>query len=1597
MNRSFYLQILVLAVFISWMGSINTYAQDHSTGPIPESYVKYNKTPDMQILGDNPLATLAYGYGNQLLQTLSMPLPAGQPFTNLGAFTFPSFASSMTKGGDGNYYLTTTYQTTPTVQTAKLYTVSTAGVVTLLGDITGTGTNSVNGISYNPNNSTYYLMGATTPTNSLLYSFDVNTRVATLIGTVGTGALMIDLCFDFSGNCYTYDLVTDNAYIVDETTGAATLLGPLGFSANFGQGMGYDFETGWIYLSAFRNLPSNDGQLRVMDPQTGYTNFLASYGVNQVAPFAPASTIAALPGPGRATNPTIVNGAINVPISTPSVGWTNAGGATSVEVFFGTNPQSLPSIYSGAVVSSRPVTLNYSTTYYWYVNETSGAGTTKGTLWSFTTAAAPCLALPLPVLENFELGVFPPLCWQNTGTTTIWMGSNAASGYGIGTYSAKADFYNVGSGTGDLLTLEYNSTGAGNPTLTFDWAYATYIDDPDEMDIYYSTNAGTTWTLLLAMPGGLNGILNPFQLATTSAYVPLANQWSTKSLTLPAGTNKVRFAGVTAFGNNLYLDNVKIYDRFLDGFEPPTYTVPGQVACQNPTVWTTWTASPCGADDATISTAFAFTGTQSALIDYVTGRDVDLIKPLGNKTTGKWYIGFFAYIPAGKTGYFNTLAAAPLPDPPGPDWGMEVYFNAAGAGQLTNVPGGPINFTWYEGQWHQVLVVVDFEQTPTLAEFWVGKVGQMSQLYTWDWTQGATVTDQLGANDFFGAVLNSDQMYIDDYYFSNVPPPIQRLANDVGTVSIDMNYQYGPGTITPLATVKNYGTATNTFNVQMTISGGYSSTKTVPPLADGATYQVTFDSWTVSTIGPYTIDVTTQLATDDNPDNNSQTKGVHIWDDSGEWTTGAVYPITAYNGAGVSYSDGTTDWLFVMGGNTPSTLGTECYKYNLTTNTWTQIASLPAKRIIAAGAAVGNFIYLMGGSDGTLYTNTTYKYDIVGDSWSTVAPLPSTVGWGRATAYNNYIYLAGGISAATGGSYLNTVYLYDATLNVWTTATPMPLAVFGGGFGITGNGNTLVYAAGAYETGISNTVMVGTIVSPATINWTVMDNTYPGIGKEVTDQYGASLVAEMFSQEIGLANNHSPDAAVYPAGAIYRTHAHSWGSDAIIMGGGTPTSNYPQAGPSPCYIYKPATDTWIAQENVPVTIGAHQSGTFSNGSTWKYVIASGFGTTVAVSNTQIYTQSLQALTFQLSVAIATGWNMVSIPGLHPVDQNVGTWWAFKDPAANVFRYSGGYQAVTAAIPGIGYWMKHSGARTYNTGDEWPAGGINIVPHTPLNGAAGWNLIGGYEIVATAALVTTNPPGQQSGPIFKYSGGYSVATQLVPGYGYWIKLSSAAQIIIPETLAKDAQPVEWFPENWGKIVLTDATGINYTLYAVKGETDLSQYELPPAPMAGMFDIRYSSGRIAEDLNSAIKTIEMSGVTYPLTVRVEGMDIRLMDETGKNVNVNLKSGEDVVISDATIQKLMVSGELIPAEYALEQNYPNPFNPSTVIEFSLPENVGNVKLSIYNALGEKVAELVNTALTAGKYQYQWNAQNVATGMYIYELRTDKFVSVRKMMLMK
>jgi hypothetical protein len=89
-------------------------------------------------------------------------------------------------------------------------------------------------------------------------------------------------------------------------------------------------------------------------------------------------------------------------------------------------------------------------------------------------------------------------------------------------------------------------------------------------------------------------------------------------------------------------------------------------------------------------------------------------------------------------------------------------------------------------------------------------------------------------------------------------------------------------------------------------------------------------------------------------------------------------------------------------------------------------------------------------------------------------------------------------------------------------------------------------------------------------------------------------------------------------------------------------------------------------------------------------------------------------------------------------------------------------------------------------------------------------------------------------------------------------------------------------------------------------------------------------------------------------------------------------------------------IAKEYKLSQNYPNPFNPTTKISFSLPKN-SDVKLVVYDILGKEVTTLVNDHRTAGTHSVEFNASNLASGVYLYRIEAGDFRDVKKMMLIK
>jgi hypothetical protein len=89
-------------------------------------------------------------------------------------------------------------------------------------------------------------------------------------------------------------------------------------------------------------------------------------------------------------------------------------------------------------------------------------------------------------------------------------------------------------------------------------------------------------------------------------------------------------------------------------------------------------------------------------------------------------------------------------------------------------------------------------------------------------------------------------------------------------------------------------------------------------------------------------------------------------------------------------------------------------------------------------------------------------------------------------------------------------------------------------------------------------------------------------------------------------------------------------------------------------------------------------------------------------------------------------------------------------------------------------------------------------------------------------------------------------------------------------------------------------------------------------------------------------------------------------------------------------------IPSTFELGQNYPNPFNPTTTLGYALPR-AGRVSLKVFNVLGQEVATLIDGMQDAGYKSIEFNAEGLASGVYLYELRSGEFVATRKLLLLR
>jgi hypothetical protein len=103
----------------------------------------------------------------------------------------------------------------------------------------------------------------------------------------------------------------------------------------------------------------------------------------------------------------------------------------------------------------------------------------------------------------------------------------------------------------------------------------------------------------------------------------------------------------------------------------------------------------------------------------------------------------------------------------------------------------------------------------------------------------------------------------------------------------------------------------------------------------------------------------------------------------------------------------------------------------------------------------------------------------------------------------------------------------------------------------------------------------------------------------------------------------------------------------------------------------------------------------------------------------------------------------------------------------------------------------------------------------------------------------------------------------------------------------------------------------------------------------------------------------------------------------------------------------GSKTPSEFSLSQNYPNPFNPTTIINYEIPEQFEgavtlggsekSVTLKVFDVLGREVNTLVNKPRSAGKYSVSFDASNLSSGIYYYQLTLGEFIKTKKMVLLK
>ncbi len=203
---------------------------------------------------------------------------------------------------------------------------------------------------------------------------------------------------------------------------------------------------------------------------------------------------------------------------------------------------------------------------------------------------------------------------------------------------------------------------------------------------------------------------------------------------------------------------------------------------------------------------------------------------------------------------------------------------------------------------------------------------------------------------------------------------------------------------------------------------------------------------------------------------------------------------------------------------------------------------------------------------------------------------------------------------------------------------------------------------------------------------------------------------------------------------------------------------------------------------------------------------------------------------------------------------------------------------------------------------------------------------------------------------------------------------------------------------GKNILSFEGELSYDPVSLK----ISAFDKSSASTGFYVDTSFASG-LVRFAGAGSNAIEGDGSLATIKFVVDSSWIRATDTPISVTLTNLRwNAGPVLINVAKAVIILVPTDVqgsqptVPSTCFLEQNYPNPFNPTTTIRYGLPHD-GRVRLDVYNVLGERVKTLVDNKQTAGYHEVSFDGTNLPSGIYIYRLTANGFVSIMKMALIK